>query len=709
MSRQLSFSWDAVTNFRRWLDISWWTRLIYRISYDNYEQTYSGKNAEMDLNNIKSTVENIILKNIDGRISQLWVSDYKSFTQKLDNETQIVVEIWWVADLDQAKELIGKTVELEFKLPNEWSEDEKAERTTIAQNLYKDLSENTDKFEAIAGARQSENIYYSKYDKVTVSQLPTIYQNNLGVLDETPDWKVSPLMEWEYYSYQYQDNSGNVQNIDMNGYTFFHMISKEKWARSGVSLSDIIEVATTLWATYNEKFTLVKDETNIESGAYIIEWDVLSYNNWEVYQNEEAYDVRILAMIPDVSNNINLWTGDNGTITDDFSNEVNSAKDMLLADNNAEISGASPIYDGVLSVSNLKDAISSFDVNNTEEVQVYEVDWFTYLVVLRDKKSSADHWYNIAKVNGVSKEKFEKSLESQTFYTLEEVFVQDKLARKNAKSDKWEILNGANFKYASVSTSQLWQPVVVISFDSKWSEIFCNITENNIGKEMAIFIWWEMITSPVIQARICDGSAQIDGNFTAESAKELTNQLNDWALPAPLILMQEEKVSPSLGENAFNWALIAMWIGFIVIFLYMTYMYGWKKWLISLISLSIYTLVLFMIVKIIDYALSLSGIAAIILSIWMAVDANVLIFERMKEEKENKKSDTEAINIAYDRSWNAIRDGQISTWMIWLLLMLMWINMFKWFGTMLVVWVLLTLFINAPVIKELLHIFYRKK
>ena len=141
----------------------------------------------------------------------------------------------------------------------------------------------------------------------------------------------------------------------------------------------------------------------------------------------------------------------------------------------------------------------------------------------------------------------------------------------------------------------------------------------------------------------------------------------------------------------------------------MSFIYGWKKWLVSLISLSIYAIVLFSIVKIIDYALSLSGIAAIILSIWMAVDANVLIFERMREEKENKKSDEEAINVAYDRSRNAIRDGQISTWMIGLLLMLMWINMFKWFGTMLVVWVLLTLLINAPVIKELLHIFYRKK
>ena len=712
MSRQLSFAWNAITNFRKWLDISGGTRLTYRISYDNYEQTYSGNTQA--LNEIKRTVENIILKNIDGRISQLWVSDYKSYPKQLDNETQIVVEIWWVADLDQAKELIGKTVELEFKLPNEsqGSGEEKTERLSLATGLYNDLSNNSDKFEAIADSRQSENIFYTRYDKATISQLPTIYQNNLKVLDETKDWKVSPLMEGKYYSYQYQDQSWNAQTIDMNGYTFFRMISREKWVRSGVSLNDIIEVANTLWATYDEKFSLIKDWTTIASWSYNIEWTTLKYNNGEVYENEEAYDVRILAMIPDVSIASDFWSGNSGNLIEsnnDFSSDVNSAKDALLADNNAEIAKASPIHDWVISVSELKSAIPSFDTSNTDNVQVYEVEWFTYLVVLRDKKSKTDHWYNIAVINWINEEDFNKALESQTFYTLEEVFVQDKLSWVNARTDDWEILNGANFKYASVSTSQLWQPVVVITFDTKWSDIFCKITEKNIWKEMAIFIGWEMITSPVIQAKICDGSAQIDWNFTAESAKELTNQLNDWALPAPLILMQEEKVSPTLWENAFNGALLAMWIGFVVIFLYMTYLYGWKKWLISLISLTIYTIVLFAIVKIIDYALSLSWIAAIILSIWMAVDANVLIFERMREEKENKKSDTDAINIAYNRSWNAIRDWQISTWMIGLLLMLMWINMFKWFGTMLVVWVLLTLLINAPVIKELLHIFYRKK
>lgn len=718
MARQLSFARDSVSNFRKWLDISGGTRLTYRISYDNYEQTYSGNTQA--LADVKKTVENIILKNIDGRISKLWVSDYKSFTQQLDNETQIVVEIWWVADLDQAKELIWKTVELEFKLPNnaEWSEEEKAERAALAKNLYDDLLSNPEKFESIAGARQSENIYYTKYDNVSISQLPTVYQNNPGVLDETAEWKISTLISWDYYSYEYQDNSGNIQNMDLDGYTFFRMISKETWSRTEVSLTDIHEIADKLWYSYDtnaDDLNITKSD-DIQPGSYKIEWDVLKYNRGEISPNEEAYNMRILAMTPEVVVNVDselTWNTSTEALEtesdDDFSTKVNSAKDALLADNEAEIPGSSPMYDWAISASVLKNAITSFDVNNTDEVQVYEEEWFTYLIVLRDKKSSSDHWYNIATVNWINEEEFNKALESQTFYTIEEVFIQDELTWVNAQSENWEILNGANFKYASVGTSQLWQPVVLISFDTKWSDIFCNITENNIWKQMAIFIWWNLITSPVIQAKICDGSAQIDGNFTPDSAKELTNQLNDWALPAPLILMQEEKVSPTLWENALNWALLAMWIGFIAIFLYMVYLYGWKKWLISLISLTVYTIVLFAIVKVIDYALSLSWIAAIILSIWMAVDANVLIFERIKEEKENKKSDAEATNIAYDRSWNAIRDGQISTWMIGLLLMLMWINMFKWFGTMLVVWVLLTLLINAPVIKELLHIFYRRK
>lgn len=703
MSRQLSLSWTAVTKFRKWLDVSGWTKLTYRVDYGTYEQIYSGDTTQLQL--IKKQVEDIIKKNIDGRISKLWVSDYKSYTQQMNNETQIVVEIWWVADLDQAKELIGKTVELEFKLPNEseWSEADKAERQSIAENLHKDLSSNPDKFEAIAWSRQSENVYYIKYDRATLSQLPVIYQDNISVLNESKDWDVSPILQWFHHLEQYQDMSWSIKTMNYSGYSFFRMISKEQWARSWISLNDILEVAVNLWATYDEKFSLVKWWTDIASGDYKIENETLRYNNWEAYPNQEAYDVKILVMIPESED------GENASNNENFESKVSEVMNKLRNDSESEITEASIIHDGAASLDDLRSFISTFDATNTDNIQKYEIDGVTYILVIKDKKSVDDKRFYFVVVNWVNESEFKAWLDSQTFYTLEEIFVQDRLSWINAQSDDWKILNWANFKYASVSTSQLWEPVVLISFDDTWKEIFCNITSKNIWKEMAIFIWWREITSPVIQSKICDWSAQIDGNFTAESAKEMTSQLNEWALPAPLVLMQEEKVSATLGENALNWALLAMCLWFLVIFAYMTFLYWWKKWFVSLLSLTIYSLVLFAIVKLIDYALSLSGIAAIILSIWMAVDANVLIFERMKEEKTNWKSDSDCINTAYDRSWSAIRDGQISTAMIGFLLMVMWINMFKWFWTMLVVWVLLTLLINVPVIKELLHIFYKKK
>lgn len=147
-------------------------------------------------------------------------------------------------------------------------------------------------------------------------------------------------------------------------------------------------------------------------------------------------------------------------------------------------------------------------------------------------------------------------------------------------------------------------------------------------------------------------------------------------------------------------AVIALVFGIVAIFVYMIALYGIKKGLVTLCSIVSYTVVLLAVVKITGYALSLSGIAAIILSIGMAVDANVLIFERMKEEEENNgKSEAAAINVAYERSFAAIKDSQISTGIIGLFLFFIGINMFKGFGAMLVVGVLLTLLINVPLIK----------
>ena len=180
-------------------------------------------------------------------------------------------------------------------------------------------------------------------------------------------------------------------------------------------------------------------------------------------------------------------------------------------------------------------------------------------------------------------------------------------------------------------------------------------------------------------------------------------------MPAPLILMQEEKISPSLGTNALTGALFAGLIGCIAISLLMLAMYGWKKMILTALVLTVFISVLAAFLKVSDYALSLSGIAAIILSLGMAVDANVLIYERLNEELKRGLSIEGAIDTAKDRSWLAIRDGQLSTGLIAIVLFSMGVSLFRGFGLMMLVTLCLSLFLNVPLTKMLLHVFYDRK
>jgi preprotein translocase subunit SecD len=138
----------------------------------------------------------------------------------------------------------------------------------------------------------------------------------------------------------------------------------------------------------------------------------------------------------------------------------------------------------------LKQAIPNFDGTSTDEVQSYtnESDGITYVIKILERKAPSDKRYAFLRIDQVSSEVFEETLKTQIKYTIEDVFVQDQLTRTTAQSSDGKILNGANFKYAAVSNSQMGQPVVVLHFDEGGKSIFCDITEHNIGKQMAIFI-----------------------------------------------------------------------------------------------------------------------------------------------------------------------------------------------------------------------------
>lgn len=698
-SRSFILTTDGVQHFRKWLDVSGWTKLVFKISYDKYEQVYEGA----ELLSVKKMIENIILKNIDNRISWLWVSDYRAYVQSMDNTPYIVVEIGGIADLDQAKDIIGKTVELEFRLPNEVEPTAayKQARKQLAQDLKNEIENNGWMIDKFADAKWAENIYYDHWSGVTLGQLPEVYKNNAKLLTNATIGSISNIVSDTYDVVEYRDQSGSVQSTEMYGYTFYRVNDIKETTRDTATVNDVVDVAEQLAYVYDTKMEKWLAE-GINTYDYVD--GNLVYNLWAVAEWQAAYDIKIVQVAGESM--LGASSGDIQDAVDRKAEMLLSVKDTIKTKESFD--GADIVADGWIDIEQLKSLIPSFDENNIEEVVTYTELVTNYVVYVRDSKLENEDLLSKLIVQNVNKDQFEKLMTSKVLYDIESVFVQDRETWKIAKSKNGDILNGAYFKYANTSQDQVWKPVVAINFDDKGTTIFCDITSDNIGNQMAIFVWWDMLTSPVIRSKICGWTAQIDGGFTMDSAKELVDALNDGALPAPLVLMQEEKISPTLWASALTWALIAAWVGILAIFVFMFIMYGWRQALVTLSVLVSFMVILWLFMKFVDYALSLSGIAAVILSIGMAVDANILIYERMKEEEAKWKTRDSAIDTAYDRSRPAIRDGNISTGLIALLLFMLGSNMFKGFGTMLMVTVWLTLLVNVPLTRMLLKWFYRK-
>lgn len=223
------------------------------------------------------------------------------------------------------------------------------------------------------------------------------------------------------------------------------------------------------------------------------------------------------------------------------------------------------------------------------------------------------------------------------------------------------VLNGGDLKRASLvfdPTSRL--PLVSIEFNEAGSKTFEEITRNNIGSELAIFLDGELISNPIIQQEITGGMAQINGDFTAIEARDLVNNLNFGALPLPIELISTQTIGATLGQGTLNVATQALMYAFIVISIFMIAYYRLPG-LIAAVSLGLYVTMMLALFKVIPVVLTAAGIAGFVLSLGIAVDANVLIFERIKEELDRKKQLYEAIKDGFDRAWSSIRDGNITS------------------------------------------------
>jgi len=203
-------------------------------------------------------------------------------------------------------------------------------------------------------------------------------------------------------------------------------------------------------------------------------------------------------------------------------------------------------------------------------------------------------------------------------------------------------------------------PVVDLQFNPEGTKIFAELTKNNVNKPLAIYLDGMPISAPVVREEISSGRAQISGNFTLSEAKQLVARLNQGALPVPITLISQQTVGSILGEESLMKILKAGIIGLITVVLFMIIFYQLPG-LIASLTLIIYVIISLSIFKAIPITLTLAGITGFILSIGMAVDANILIFEYTKEEKKLGKAKGPALEDGFKKSWPAIRDSNIST------------------------------------------------
>jgi protein-export SecD/SecF family membrane protein len=219
-----------------------------------------------------------------------------------------------------------------------------------------------------------------------------------------------------------------------------------------------------------------------------------------------------------------------------------------------------------------------------------------------------------------------------------------------------EYITGAQLIYDQTTG----QPEVDINFNSEGGDIFAKITAANVGKPLAIFLDNQLIEAPVVQQVISGGQATISGSFTIASATELVGRFNAGALPAPITLINQQTVSATLGGNSLQEVIVAGIIGTLLVILFMLFYYR-RLGIFAALSLIIYIALTLGVFKLLGITLSLAGLAGFVLTIGMAVDANILIFERMKEELRRGLPRASAVEEGFRRAWPSIRDANIST------------------------------------------------
>ncbi|OGY36574.1 MAG: protein-export membrane protein SecD [Candidatus Andersenbacteria bacterium RIFCSPHIGHO2_12_FULL_45_11b] len=267
-------------------------------------------------------------------------------------------------------------------------------------------------------------------------------------------------------------------------------------------------------------------------------------------------------------------------------------------------------------------------------------------------------------------------------------------------------LSGKNLKKASVEFDQVTgTPQITLLFDSDGTKLFAEITKANIGKPLAIYIDGELNQAPTVQSAIPDGRAVITGSYTLEEAKQKVRDLNSGALPVPIALIGQSVINPSLGQTAIAKSIKAGIVGIIAVIAWLIFRYRLPG-VIASIALLIYVVLFFAIMKLIPVTLTLAGIAGFIMSIGMAVDANVLIFERFRENIKDGKTVPFSLKEGFNAAWSSISASNISSLITGFVLYGFGTSIIRGFALTFSLGIILSMFTAIAISKSMLNIVF---
>ncbi len=251
-------------------------------------------------------------------------------------------------------------------------------------------------------------------------------------------------------------------------------------------------------------------------------------------------------------------------------------------------------------------------------------------------------------------------------------------------------------------------PEISLQFDGEGKRLFSEITARNVGRTLAIFLDGVPISAPVVQQEITAGQAVITGQFSIDEAKELARRLNAGALPVPIKLLNQQNIGPSLGKISLEHSIIAGLIGFLAVALFMMFYYR-VPGIVAIGALLIYVLLTLSVFKLVPVTLTLAGIAGFILSVGMAVDANILVFERFKEELRAGQFLEKSLEDGFRRAWTAIRDSNISSLITVFILGYFGTSLIRGFAVTLGLGILISMFTALIITRSFLRLVYRFK